>query len=64
MGLTKQQIIDDVLDRYEAHLAFLTYSTETDTPSMLTPRIPPAAGPLPALPTSANDIEDLDDDRG
>src|SRR5690606_18308004 len=31
MGLTKQQVIDDVLDRYEAHLAFLTVSSETDT---------------------------------
>src|SRR3546814_5263295 len=28
MGLTKQQVIDDVLERYEAHLAFLTRSTE------------------------------------
>ncbi|MEX5670026.1 hypothetical protein ABFV57_34840, partial [Pseudomonas neuropathica] len=24
MGLTKQQVIDDVFERYEAHLAFLT----------------------------------------
>ena len=31
MGLTKQQVIDDVLERYEAHLAFLTFSTVTDT---------------------------------
>ena len=37
MGLTKQQVIDDVLERYEAHLAFLTFSTQTDTASMLTP---------------------------
>ncbi len=27
MGLTKQQVIDDVLERYEAHLALLTAST-------------------------------------
>src|SRR3546814_9558115 len=40
MGLTKQQVIDDVLERYEAHLAFLTRSTETDTASVLTPRMP------------------------
>ncbi|VVN00315.1 choline BCCT transporter BetT [Pseudomonas fluorescens] len=39
MGLTKQQVIDDVLERYEAHLAFLTFSTETDTASVLTPPI-------------------------
>ncbi len=37
MGLTKQQVIDDVLERYETHLAFLTLSTETDTASVLTP---------------------------
>ena len=60
MGLTKQQIIDDVLDRYEAHLAFLTYSTETDTASVLTPRIP--TGQLPAFPAEADDIEKIDDE--
>ena len=38
MGLTKQQIIDDVLDRYEAHLAFLAYSSEYDHPSIITPQ--------------------------
>jgi hypothetical protein len=37
MGLTRQQVIDDVLDRYEAHLAFLTFSSENDTASVLTP---------------------------
>lgn len=45
MGLTKQQVIDDVLERYETHLAFLTFSTETDTASVLTPRMPPPAPP-------------------
>src|SRR3546814_13654775 len=39
MGLTQQQVIDDVLERYEAHLAFLTRSTETDTASVLTSRM-------------------------
>jgi len=43
MGLTRQQVIDDVLERYEAHLAFLTFSTETDTASVLTPRMPPTS---------------------
>lgn len=42
MGLTKQQVIDDVLERYEAHLAFLTLSAQTDTASVLTPPRPPA----------------------
>ena len=36
MGLTRQQVIDDVLERYEAHLAFLAVSTETDIKSMPT----------------------------
>lgn len=63
MGLTRQQVIDDVLDRYEAHLAFLTYSTETDTASVLTPRMPPATAPLPVIPEDADAIEELDDDR-
>ena len=30
MGLTRQQVIDDVLERYEAHLALLTVSTAAD----------------------------------
>src|SRR5690606_23716915 len=42
MGLTKQQVIYDVLERYEAHLAFLTLSAQTDTASVLTPPRPPA----------------------
>lgn len=36
-GLTRQQVIDDVLDRYEAHLGFLVYSQEHDYASVLTP---------------------------
>lgn len=43
MGLTKQQVIDDVLERYEAHLAFLTFSSQTDTASVLTPPAQPTA---------------------
>lgn len=54
MGLTRQQVIDDVIERYEAHLAFLTFSTQTDTPSVLTPPIPgqdqQSAGPKDLLP--------------
>lgn len=45
-GLTKQQVINDVLERYEAHLAFLTLSAETDTASVLTP---PVAAPEPPV---------------
>lgn len=33
MGLTRQQVIDDVLERYEAHLASITSSTETEAAS-------------------------------
>lgn len=58
MGLTRQQLIDDVLERYEAHLAFLTRSTETDTASVLTPAISPK-NEYSAIPRDADDIEDL-----
>ncbi|WP_103174565.1 choline BCCT transporter BetT [Paracoccus sp. SY] len=58
MDLTRQQVIDDVLDRYEAHLAFLTYSTETDTASVLTPARPAQAS-QPLVPRDAGDLEDL-----
>ncbi|WP_144793390.1 choline BCCT transporter BetT [Kocuria palustris] len=37
MGVTRQQIIDDVLDRFESHLGFLDYSTMHATASVLTP---------------------------
>ncbi|MFP5312913.1 MAG: choline BCCT transporter BetT [Actinomycetes bacterium] len=40
MGLSHQQVIDDVLDRYEAHLGFLAYSSEHDYASFLTPPAP------------------------
>ena len=61
MGLTKQQVIDDVLERYEAHLAFLTFSSETATPSVLTPSILPKD--QPAIPKDAGDIQDLEDKK-
>lgn len=59
MGLTKQQVIDDVLERYEAHLAFLTFSTETATASVLTPPIPPQS----VVPKEAGDIESLSEKK-
>lgn len=49
MGLTQQQVINDVLDRYEAHLSFLQYSDENDYPSFLTPP-PPTTGTIPTQP--------------
>ncbi len=55
MGLTKEQVINDVLDRYEAHLAFLRYSTEHDYASTLTP-------PKPSLPSETSTIPDTADD--
>lgn len=63
MGLTKQQLIDDVLDRYEAHLAFLAVSEESDVASVFTPRMTPQTGVTPALPKVADDIEDLGERR-
>ncbi|HJG46920.1 choline BCCT transporter BetT [Corynebacterium variabile] len=44
-GLTTQQIVDDVIDRYETHLSFLTESASTDTRSRLTPPVTPVAEP-------------------
>ena len=44
MGVTQQQIMEDVLVRYEAHLGFLTYTSDYDLPSLLTPPVPPATG--------------------
>ena len=58
MGLTRQQVIDDVLDRYEAHLAFLTVSTDTNTASVLTPTMPPSSQ-QPVVPKGAGDIVNL-----
>src|SRR5690625_63504 len=58
MGLTKQQVIDDVLERYEAHLVFLTVSSERDTASVLTPAVRPQ-DELSALPRDASDVQDL-----
>ncbi|MFD0227772.1 BCCT family transporter [Streptomyces hirsutus] len=43
MGVSHQQVIDDVLDRYEAHLAFLTYTTEHDSASLITPPVATAS---------------------
>lgn len=58
MGLTRQQVIDDVLDRYEAHLAFLTLSTDTNTASVLTPPTPLSGG-QPLVAKGAGDVVDL-----
>ncbi|MDN6619502.1 MAG: choline BCCT transporter BetT, partial [Corynebacterium variabile] len=44
-GLTTQQIVDDVIGRYEMHLSFLTESASTDTRSRLTPPVTPVAEP-------------------
>ena len=48
MGLTKTQVIDDILDRFEAHLGFLNYSTQTDAASFLTP--PTSTGMVTVVP--------------
>jgi choline/glycine/proline betaine transport protein len=44
MGVTQQQIMEDILIRYEAHHSFLTYSNEYDHPTLITPPVPPATG--------------------
>ncbi|WP_448073711.1 choline BCCT transporter BetT [Georgenia yuyongxinii] len=61
MGLTQQQVISDVLDRYEAHLSFLRYSSEHDYASVLTPAVPAATGPTPPVPAVADDVERVED---
>jgi choline/glycine/proline betaine transport protein len=57
MGLSRQQIIDDVLDRYEAHLAFLKYSSEHAYASVLTPAVPPSTGSTPHVEAKTEDTE-------
>ncbi len=56
MGLTQQQVINDVLDRYEAHLSFLQYSAENDYPSFVTPP-PPPTGTIPKIPEAHEEPE-------
>ncbi|MGO1457921.1 MAG: BCCT family transporter, partial [Corynebacterium casei] len=38
-GVDKQQVIDDVLDRFEAHLGFLSYSAENLSDTVITPPV-------------------------
>src|SRR5690606_30819841 len=59
MGLTRRQVIDDVLDRYDAHLAFPTFSSDTATASVLTPATLPK-DEQSAIPPAADDVQDLD----
>lgn len=43
MGVTRQQVISDILDRFEAHLSFLRLTSETAAVSVITPPAPPGA---------------------
>ena len=38
-GVDKQQVIDDVLDRFESHLGFLSYSAEALSDTVITPPV-------------------------
>src|SRR5699024_711500 len=58
MGLRSQQIIDDVLDRYETHLPFLAYAHEPSSHSVITPPAPPVTDSIPAIPASADEVEE------
>lgn len=60
MGLTKEQVINDILDRYEAHLAFLRYSSERDLASTVTPPKPLPPSESSSIPDTADEVEPLD----
>src|SRR5690606_18849581 len=60
-GLSQQQVITDVLDRYEAHLSFLRYSSEHDYASVITPTVPPPPEAEPTIPVVADDVERVED---
>jgi choline/glycine/proline betaine transport protein len=59
MGLSRQQVIDDVLDRYEAHLAFLAYTAEHSAASMLTPPVDVTTGQVPSVVAGGSDVEKI-----
>lgn len=68
MGLSKQQVIDDVIDRYETHMTFLTLTFNLDNPSFLTPPQPPVAEPALAeqeeeIVTEQQQLETGESDR-
>ncbi|MGY5764034.1 choline BCCT transporter BetT [Brachybacterium sp. DNPG3] len=46
-GLTRAQIIADVLDRYENHIRYLSYAAEVDSASLLTPSVYTSAEETP-----------------
>nr|WP_051389171.1 choline BCCT transporter BetT [Arthrobacter sp. 35W] len=52
MGVTHQQVIDDVLGRYEGHVGFLTYLSQHDYASVLTPAEEPAMGSIAGVATA------------
>jgi choline/glycine/proline betaine transport protein len=59
-GVSRQQIIDDVLDRHEARLGFRTYTHEHDYASVLTPATT-ATGSVAVVAEDAVEIrENLD----
>lgn len=53
-GVSRSQVIDDVLDRFEAHLSFLNYSAELLTATVLTPPVVPTP-PTEAVPPTIGD---------
>jgi choline/glycine/proline betaine transport protein len=61
LGLTQQQVINDVLDRYEAHLSFLQYSNEHDLASVLTPPRP-ATGMVPRVEVEPEEADGADEE--
>lgn len=59
IGLPRQQVISDVLDRFEAHLSSLRYSSQNDLASARTPAMPAVPGE-PDTPEVADDVERIE----
>ena len=51
MGTTHQQMIEEILIRYEGHLGFLTHSSQYNYASVLTPPVAPS-GPVTLVETA------------
>lgn len=63
VGLSKQQVIEDVIDRFESHLSFLRHSTEVDAASVLTPPVSASQHPDVEIEREPGEAADSDGNR-